>query len=623
MSQPKTIRRFQLWMLLSSVAVILGLAGIGAWLWLQQAMRWLPDPRSEAGKDLLYTYSRTSHDIVLALLAIAVLSLLWTGLRSETPTKDADPPSHKRRSWSQQLITFAREHPLVLLLWTAYTVAMVNGTSWLFPELVAWYDGIIDHHLLDNFSIRYEFIAETMLRNDYRFFPLAHQDLHLLSWFTPYVKVWMLVSAAEAFTIVILATRTVRGLVGRPTPRHLLLLVSLLFLFAPATGFGFFQLIYAERMLTLCFVAFAFFYCRYQESGHRQAWCFSLLFALVGLFFKDISVLLFITPAAFTLVAGAAGRLERYPAFPSGQLSRQRLREWLSSYSLELWLISLLVVFALAYTYLSFLPSIYHGKQAYGSDDGFRFLGDLRCWILFAFIGLRIALISSRRCGANLLDGLNAAALVYMAALYAAVGYEGSSYLGLPVQLVTVLDLSFAWCAWIAPVLSQRLSSPAALSLVAVTASAGLIGLEQQQHDGFLQRVDQIKIKQQTWLKTFNKIDALTAQAKRRGEEVNLIFTKSWFRRKRHLDRFKVDRLIFLDPEAGTYTTVDGIRPGETYTPKPGDVLISIDRGNLNFLGAELDRYDQVYRARPGGSARIFRYRGAGKSAPAGSSVAE
>ena len=616
-------RRIQPWVPLTVLAAALGVGAFSSWLWLQQAQDWLPSPRSEAGEKLLYVYNRTSHDIALALLAIAVLVLLWLGLRANDQPGAEQSASPKRGMWGPRLLTFSREHPLVLILWIGYTVAMVNGTSWLYPELVAWYDGILDHHLLDNFSVRYEFIAETMLRNDYRFFPLAHQDLHVLSWFTPYVKVWMLVSAAELFTIVVLATRIVRGLLPRQAPRHLLLLVSLLFLFAPATGFGFFQLIYAERMLTLCFVAFAFFYCRYQESGHRQAWCFSLLFALVGLFFKDIGVLLFITPAGFTLVAGAAGRLERYPAFPGGQLSRQRLREWLSSYSLELWLISLLVVFALAYTYLSFLPSIYHGKQAYGSDDGFRFLGDLRCWILFAFIGLRIALISSRRCGANLLDGLNAAALVYMAALYAAVGYEGSSYMSLPVQLVTVLDLSFAWCAWIAPALSQRLSSPAALSLVAVTASAGLIGLEQQQHDGFFERVDQIKTKQQTWLKTFNKIDALTAQAKRRGEEVNLIFTKSWFRRKRHLDRFKVDRLIFLDPETGTYTTVDGIRPGETYTPKPGDVLISIDRGNLDFLGAELDRYDQVYRARPGGSGRIFRYRGAGKSAPAGSSVAE
>ena len=611
MSLPKLIRRLKPPLLLSSVAVILGLGAVGAWLWLQQAMRWLPDPRSEPGKLLLYTYNRTSHDIVLGLLAIAVLSLLWVGLQTETPAEDADQPSPKRGSWSRQLITFSREHPLVLLLWTAYTVAMVNGTSWLFPELLAWYDGIIDHHLLDNFSIRYEFIAETMLRNDYRFFPLAHQDLHVLSWFTPYVKVWMVVSAAEAFAIVILATRIVRGFVGRAAPRHLLLMVSLLLLFAPATGFAFFQLIYAERMLTLCFSTFALFYWEYQQWGRRRDWCFSLLFALVGLFFKDIGLLLFVTPAAFTLLAGAAGLMERYPAFPARNLTVRRLRDWLGAYSLELWLMSLVVVFALSYTYLSYLPSLYHGKEAYGSDDGFLFIGDLRTWILFAFIALRLILISSRRSAASLLDGLNAAALAYLGALYAVVGYEGTSYMSLPVQLVTVLDLSFAWCAWIAPTLNRRIQSPMALSAAAIVASVGLLGLEHLQEDGFLERVGAVKAKQHSWLTTFKKIDELTTQAKREGEEVNLVFTKSWFRRKRHLDRFKVDRLIFLDPSTMTYTTVGGIRRGEVYTPKPGDFLIDIDKGNLKFLGDELDRYEQVYRySRHRGNGRIYRYQG-------------
>ena len=87
---------------------------------------------------------------------------------------------------------------------------MVDGSRWLFPELVGWYDSVNDHNLLYNFSIRWDFIKETMLRNDYRFFPLAHQDLHILSWFTPYVTIWMLVSAAELFTILLLTTQTVR-----------------------------------------------------------------------------------------------------------------------------------------------------------------------------------------------------------------------------------------------------------------------------------------------------------------------------------------------------------------------------------------------------------------------------
>jgi len=610
-------RRVQPWTLMAALATALGLGAVGSWIWLQRAMSWLPDPRSKAGDQLLYAYNRTSHDIGLALLGVAVLVLLWIGLRTGDQPGADDGRAPMRGSWNQRLAAFAREQPLVLLLWIAYTVAMVSGTSWLYPELVGWYDGILDHHLLDNFSVRFEFIAETMLRNDFRFFPLAHQDLHVLSWFTPYVKVWMLVSAGELFTIVLLASQIVRGLTPRKAPHHLLLIVSLLLLFAPATGGGFFQLIYAERILSLCFAAFAFFYLRYQQTGSRQAWCFTLLFALLGLFFKDIGVLLFVTPAAFTLMAGAAGLLEHYPSFPLQKLNRQRLQEWLKAYRLELWLMALLIVFALAYTYLSYLPSLYHGKQAYGSGEGFRFSADLRCWILFTFVALRVALIASRRCCASLLDGLNAAALIYMGALYAVVGYEGTSYMSLPVQLVTVLDLAYAWCAWAAPALSQRIGSPLALSLVAVAASGGLIGLEHRQKANFLENVDNIKSKQDSWLKTFNKIEDLTAKAKRRGEEVNLIFTKSWFRRKRHLDRFKVDRLIFLDPADMSYTTVDGIRRGESYTPKPGDFLISIDKGNLDFLEPELERYEPVYRySRHKGNGRIYRFRGPSPGTP-------
>jgi hypothetical protein len=38
----------------------------------------------------------------------------------------------------------------------------------------------------------------------------------------------------------------------------LLLIISLLFLFHPATGWGFFQLVYSERLLTFLFAGFIF-----------------------------------------------------------------------------------------------------------------------------------------------------------------------------------------------------------------------------------------------------------------------------------------------------------------------------------------------------------------------------
>ena len=108
-----------------------------------------------------------------------------------------------------------------------------------------------------------------------------------------------------------------------------------------------------------------------------------------------------------------------------------------------------------------------------------------------------------------------------------------------------------------------------------------------------------MKSKQNSWQQTFSKVDQLTKEAKQRGEDVNLIFTKSWFRRKRHLDRFKYDRLIFFNPETRSYTTVDGINRGESYTPRTGDFLINIDRVNTDFLGEELNKYKEIYRFSP------------------------
>jgi hypothetical protein len=210
----------------------------------------------------------------------------------------------------------------------------------------------------------------------------------------------------------------------------------------------------------------------------------------------------------------------------------------------------------------------------------------------------------------QLLDGLNAASLAYGASLYALVGYDGTSYMAMPVQLVAVLDLAFAWTNWISPRLSQPLGKSAAVSGIGILSCIGVIGLEHQADQTFLNRVERIKTRQASWLTTFNEIDSITRDTKRSGEEVNLIFTKSWFRPKRHLDRFHYDRLIFLDPNKNTYSIVDGINKGETYTPKQGDLLINIDKGGLGFLGQTMESFEPIYRySKNVKNGRIYRYR--------------
>jgi len=116
---------------------------------------------------------------------------------------------------------------------------------------VGWYDSVLDDNLLNNFSLRHYFVKETMRRNDFRFFPLAHQDLYVLSWFTPYVKVWAMVSVAELIAIVALCCQFISKLTQKSTP-SLLLMATVLMLFQPSTATAFFQLIYSERILK-CF----------------------------------------------------------------------------------------------------------------------------------------------------------------------------------------------------------------------------------------------------------------------------------------------------------------------------------------------------------------------------------
>ena len=90
--------------------------------------------------------------------------------------------------------------------------------------------------------------------------------------------------------------------------------------------------------------------------------------------------------------------------------------------------------------------------------------------------------------------------------LFYTVEYNGLSYMSLPVQLVTVMDLAFIWCAWLAPLISRYIPSTLGLSLTAVATSSGLIALEEPLSKNFLHRVSDIKTKQDSWLQTINKI---------------------------------------------------------------------------------------------------------------------
>ena len=506
----------------------------------------------------------------------------------------SSPPAEPtQRSWRQCCRAFASEHPFVLVLFTGYAVAMVQGTTWFYPEFPDLYNTISNSNLLNHFSLQERFIAETMERNSFRFFPLAHQDLHLLSLLTPYVKVWMLVSAAELFTTIVLSWIVVRSMVQKSD--GLLLFISLLFLFHPATGWGFFQLVYSERLLTFLFAGFIFFYWRFQKHGqHRDAY-HCLICALIGIFVKDIGVVLFVTPALFTLLSAPRGIQSSIKRFP-----------------LERWLCGLIPLVVVSYVVLSLIPSLYAQTTPFDSDGRFSLEADWRLIGLLAVSSVRVLNIARGRLQPNLIDGLNLASLGYAGALFVSVGYPFASFWTLPVQLVIVMNLAILWSVWMAPWLRRWLTPHAAPAFVVPAIGAvscmAMIGLEHLEGDSFSKRVIQIKTSQQQWVHTYDAMEQRAKEAKQHGETVNVIFMRSYFNANT-LQRLKVDRLIEYDRKQFTYTVVEGIGRGQNYQPGKGDFLLIIDKRQRSDLGQDGKNYQEIFRhgtSRRGG--RIFRH---------------
>ena len=184
------------------LTITLGAIGLGLWWWVNQNSSSLPSPESKPGRALLRQYQGTTHDIWLILLVISLgylINRIYTHTRRESLN-----PQEKPRGPIESMLGFIRNNPITSIIFIAYTVAMITGTTYIYKDMVGWYPDLVQGHFLDNFSIRGSFIGETMQRSDYRFFPLAHQDLHILSWFTIHIKTWMLFSAAELIVIVLL-----------------------------------------------------------------------------------------------------------------------------------------------------------------------------------------------------------------------------------------------------------------------------------------------------------------------------------------------------------------------------------------------------------------------------------
>lgn len=594
-------QRWSLWMAGISGLILMIASGLA--LWIQVHPSELAQLQGASKRSLLNHYNNVSHGIWIAVLLL-LTGILIQAIRRSPSIQEAKARAAK--SWIAQLATAIQRHPVTSIVLSAYVIIMVQESSWFFKEILTWYDDIYTDHLLNNFSLRQSFITETMRRNDFRFFPLSHQDLHLLSWITPYTKVWSLVSALELILTIILGCKIIQIIRKNQASGSVFLMGSLLFLFTSATAYNFFQFIYSERFLTLLLAAYIYQYCLYQNAGQRRNGRWALLFALFIPFFKDSAILLAILPALTTIALGSLGKIPNYPPWKVCKPS-----DWARAYALELAICSLAAFFLASFVMLSALPSLLAGVERYDAHLGFSTLKlDIRLLFLIGFTATRLWLLCRRRTQqANALDGLNIAALLYGFSLYALVGLEGKSYMTLPIQFVAVIDILMAWEALAAPWLRTRLGVRQTQA-AALGTTLLLLGIEDRQADTFRHRATAITWKQRSWRKTYNKADEVVKNAKQNGEVVNLIYSKGWFKNSEEMKKLTYDRLVYYDIDTRTYTIKDGINAGNSYSPSKGDFLVDIDTGKkLTKFGIDLSNYQLLYQENTNKPyARIFRH---------------
>ena len=593
-------QRWSFWLSTLSVGALIVSAGLA--LWLQSGASGFSSLPEMARESLLNQYNAIAHGGFFAVLAVLAGLLI----RSIVQAKAQDEQPRPQKPWPFIITDFIKQHPVTTIVLTIYAVLMVQESSWFYKEILTWYDDIFNDQLLNNFSFREKLINETMGRNDFRFYPLSHQDLHALSWVTPYIKVWSLASAVELIATIILGCKLIERVNNKRTSASLILMGTLLFLFTSASAYNYFQFIYSERFLTFLLALYAYHYSIYLDSGRLHNGRFALLFALFIPFFKDTAVLLAVVPAATTIVAGSLGAMPSRPAWGSIQPS-----QWMKAYALDIAIVSLALFFLASFAILSGLPSLAADVPRYDAHLGFSVLAlDIRLILFLGFIAARLWLIGRKQTNVTALDGLNLAALAYGLALYALVGLEGNNYMTLPIQFVAVLDILMIWESLVAPKLNQRMG-PRQAQAVALGTTLLLLNIEDRQAATFRQRAQLISWKQRSWRTTLNEARAITKRAKENGETVNLIYSKGWFKHSDQMKALTYDRLVYYDIDTRRYIIKAGIGKGQFYTPQQGDYLVDIDTGKkLTKFGIDLSKYDVLYQEDPSREyARIFRHR--------------
>ncbi|CAE22094.1 hypothetical protein PMT_1919 [Prochlorococcus marinus str. MIT 9313] len=572
----------------SFFAALLTLAFV-AHQWVEANRDLWPNPRSEEGLAITLNYNIVSHALFLLALA-AILAWLLNQTRqkaSRDPHSSRGKPLKRQRAWKA-----VSQHPFATVIFTACAIFMVSEASWFYKEIIGWFDDIQAGYLLDNFSLRMNLFRETMSRNDFRFYPLAFQDLQILSWLTPYPKIWMIFNVAQMIATVILGAKIADLTVKHKQGREAIAMFAILFIFIAPSAYSYFQFIYSERIVTLLFAGHLYAYINYKLKKQILSRNAAIACALIGIFFKDTAILLFLSPAAVTLALGNIGLVTNMP-----KPSETSFKGWISAYKAELAIMSLALFFIICFAYLSYLPSLYVGGDRYDAELKFvRFVPDLRLFILSIYTAIRSFQILKKKETPNPVDGANFGALAYVFALYYFVGYRSSNYMALPMHFVAVIDILIAWQSCIKPWLEKRIG-PNKTSFAGTFLSVAIIYGEHMFPNTFYHRIKDMTMTQRSWAATYKKSDEILRAARETGQPVNVIFSKSWFRRFSHLKQLKYDRLIYLNEDTKEYLIVDGVGKGGFHQPQIGDFFLDLDTGRhrIKEFGINIDGFVPIY----------------------------
>ena len=575
------------------VTLLVGcIIGLALCSWISSSPASLPTPGSSAGESLLKNYLRIAHQIWLIALILVLGNLIQKIIRiklkhsSEWPEKT---PSQLMRSTS-----FINKNPLTTILFIAYTIAMVSGTTYLYADMIGWYPDLIDGHFLDNFSIKESLIKETMRRTDFRFFPLAHQDIHILSWFSINIKTWMLISSMELISIVLLSVKFLNKICKQKTAKQsTLLLLAIALLIHPSTGTAFFQVIYSERLLCLFFMLHINAYISYQKQRRREDFNFALLWAGLGIFTKDTAVILFVVPALTNLIVSATkSQLRMRP------ISQKIIHEFKQQYDLELWLCNIGLAFIASYLFLSLLPSIYALNGSYNEDTPNGFRPDIRIYIFILIAVMRAVSIAKKQLQYTLLDAINIAAICYATTLSFVYKFNSTSYLALPVNLIIAINIGWLWMTTVDSRFSKSLISRHLIS-GSIAASALLISVEHIiSKQPFAKTIIEMKKEQDSIQSTYSKLYNFAKESRKNGKPVNIIINqKSRLSSRRLLYRIPYHSLIEYDSKTNTFSVTDGRNGDDSYTLKQGDIIANLDK-SINLIAPILDQANTkiIYR---------------------------